>query len=929
MDATNRTHKSYATYLSQASETPLDDTPLERGCRCVIDAAFAACIFVVPCLLGGRIALGQCVLAGSAAIAALAWSASVFFSRRPTWTATWVEPLLLAVIGVGLLQITPLPPALLHFLSPQHGKLLPLWSGDSDAAGSLGTWQTLSLNVGETRQAMIVGLSYIALFFVATQRLRRVGDIERLLKWIAASAGLMALFGVVQWLTSNGKFFWFYDYPMTTAGQRLRGAFTNRNHFAEFLVLGCAPLLWWVLKTLEQRSVTASSFGRDATRNNTDTLLGGLLLLLGVLVFSVLFSLSRGGTVALGVSLVVMLGLLFRAKRLSGRAVAALLGMSLVAGSLFMMFGYEKVSDRLDNWESDERLAVWEANWKILRDFPLFGTGLGSHAEACPMYYDPPFVEVEFTHAENSYLQIASECGVLGLGLALLGVACCAKWCLRAIHSKAKVRIQGLSAAVSASLAANVVHAVVDFTWYIPGLMVIALLLAACARRLDQLAARGAGVSPATDLSSEFRVPRSEIRGHARIPRGLGFATAALVVGCSLWALPSLEQLAQGEPHWFDYLRLAMPQKGPTTVTANESNDPEETNAEQIAQFKQRLSALSAAVKLNPSHARAHLRLASTYWDAFNYLQSQSDDPMPPSQLRDAAQAAQFESSEAMREWLERAVGKNLKYLDAAARHARRAVQLCPLNGLAYVHLAELRFLEDLDPHHVSALLHQALLVRPRSAKVQFAVGEQAWQNEQYDAALKSWKSAFHQNQGMQELILSRLISGNVPAQMLLDRLQPDLAALKRLESRYLNDQQPLPDYPVIARAYAEALKQELTNPECEQPINQLLSAADVYNRLQDADETEACLRRAIQMDRTSFAARKALGVFLLTQERFAEASEHLNWCVRMSPNDRWLRSLAEQALANGLRSPAGPATRTGIVPAAFETLDQNRRNRP
>lgn len=243
MHAANGTTKTQTNSASHLSHEDRDDPRLQRCCHRIIDAALAACVFVVPCLLGGRIALGQSVLAASAAIAVLAWSASLLFSGRPSWTVTWVEPLLLAVIGVGLFQITPLPPALLNFLSPQHGTLLPLWSGDADAAGTLGTWQTLSLNVGETRQAMIIGLSYIALFFVATQRLRRVSDIERLLKWIAASAGLMALFGVMQWLTSNGKFFWFYDYPMTTSELRLKGAFTNRNHFA---VLGdgmCSALM--------------------------------------------------------------------------------------------------------------------------------------------------------------------------------------------------------------------------------------------------------------------------------------------------------------------------------------------------------------------------------------------------------------------------------------------------------------------------------------------------------------------------------------------------------------------------------------------------------------------------------------------------------------------------------------------------------------
>lgn len=910
------------TQMPSKSQPTSDDgheTALDRGCRWVIDAALAACVFAVPCLLGGRIALGQCVLAVSAAVAALAWSVSVLFSRRPTWTVTWVEPLLLAVIGVGLFQITPLPPGLLRLVSPQHGHLLPLWSGDAKVAGTLGAWQTLSLNVGETRQAMIVGLSYIALFFVATQRLKRVGDIERLLKWIATSAGLMALFGVVQWLTSNGNFFWFYDYPLTSAGHRMKGAFTNRNHFAEFLALGCAPLLWWILKTLEQRSVTPSSFGRAEARNNSDTLLGVLLLLLGVLVFAALFSLSRGGTVALGVSLAVMLGALFRIGRLSGRVVSVLLGIALISGSLFWAFGSDKVADRLDNWESDERLAVWDANWQILRDFPIFGTGLGSHAEACPMYYDPPFVEIEFTHAENSYLQVASECGVLGLGLALLAVACCVTWCWRTIRSRADVRLRMLSAAVSAGLAANLVHAVVDYSWFVPGLMVIVLLLAACARRLDQLAAVG-GANRASALPgiSTGEIPAARLSG-SFLPRGLGFAAATITVSCSLWAFPQLQQLAQGEPHWFDYLRLALPPKGLAPTNMASTEETEMTDADRTAEFKQRLTALSATVKFDPSKARAQLRLASAYLAAFDHLQQQSDDPMSLSQLRDAAQAAQFESPEAMREWLDRAVGKNVKYLDVAARHAKNAVQLCPLQGQAYVVLAELRFLEDLAPQHGSALLQQAQLVRPRSAAVQMAVGRQLWLDGKVEEALESWKLAFHQDKTSQEEIL-RLLVGNVPAQVILNSLKPDLAALQRMETLYLNEQQPLAEYPAVAQAYAEALKNELSNPGCDRPVEHMIAAAAVYNRLQDAEATETCLRRALEIDRSSFAARKMYGVFLYEHEEFAQAAEHLTWCVRMAPTDRWLRSLAAAALDKSLRNPSG------IQPANFEARGRKRR---
>lgn len=913
MDATYRTHKSPKTNRPHESIPEDHFTAVERISRWGIDVALAACIFVVPCLLGGRIALGQAVLAASAMCAVLAWAVGTLLGRRPACTITWVEPLLLAAIGLGLWQITPLPTSLLFFLSPQHAELLPLWRGDANVSGTLGQWQTLSLNVGETRSAMIVCLSYIALFWVATQRLRQVRDVERLLKWIALAAGIMALLGVVQWLAGNGKFFGIYEYPLTTSGHRLKGAFTNRNHFAQFLVLGCAPLFWWILRSLEQRESAGSQFGNSATRSNADAVLGGLILLLGVLVFSVLFSLSRGGMVALSVSLFVLLLALFHVGRLTGRMVAVMAGIGLITGSLFAMFGYEKVADRLDNWNSDERLAVWQANWRIIKDFPLFGTGLGSHAEALPLYFDPPFAEVEFTHAENSYLQVASESGLCGFALALAAVTFCAVWCGRTLCSQADARIRVLAAVVSASLAGNVLHACVDFIWFVPGLMVITLLLAACARRLNQLAALS--VTSSAEPSTVSHTPRTRA---GLLSRGVALASVAIVVFCAAWSSPQLTQLVRSEPYWFDYLRLAIPQKRVNPSDQATANASEQSEIEQLEDFKQRLSALNATVKLNPNNARAHARLAACYLAAFEHLQLQSDDPMSLSQLRDAVLASQFESLDAQNEWLHRAVGKNLRYLFAALRHARRAVELCPLQGQAYVALSELRFLEDPDPETVPALLHQAQLVRPRSAAVQFAVGQNLWWNGQIDAALAAWKIAFHQDPTYQDQILALLV-GNVPAASVLEHLQPDLAALKQLEARYNASPLARSEYAVVAQAYAEALKQQLNDPNCDEPVEQLIAAAAVYLRLQADDEAAACLQRALEIDRSSFAARKAYGVFLYQHQEFAEAAKLLGWCSRIAPNDRSLRSLAEDALSRSLRTPIG------IQPATFETPASRR----
>ena len=121
------------------------------------------------------------------------------------------------------------------------------------------------------------------------------------------------------------------------------------------------------------------------------------------------------------------------------------------------------------------------------------GTGVGSFREVYPRYTDALLDDdLEYTHAENCYLQIAVETGVAGLALTLAGIVLCVAWCIarrQAIRSHA---IEVCAAAIAGSLAAAAAHAMVDFVWYVPACMAMVAMLAACALRVRQLARRRA-----------------------------------------------------------------------------------------------------------------------------------------------------------------------------------------------------------------------------------------------------------------------------------------------------------------------------------------------------------------------------------------------------------------------------------------------------
>ena len=859
----------------------------------IVDLCLIVALFVVPFLMGGRLALGQMVLTVLACASAVAWSLYQTLQPESTRVSTRIEFLVLAVVGLVGLQIVELPSSLVATLSPPSAAVLPAWNADPETGLGLGSWQRLSFTPAASQLGLVSFLSYALLFVVTAQRVRRVEDVENLLRKICIVASGMAVFGLLQFATSNGRFYWFYEHPFTSTDDFVKGSFTNRNHFAQFLAVGIGPLIWWVWRLTDSKAEPNQSGFSDRNQGagRREILIGLVFVGLSIVVFAGFRSLSRGGMIAMVAAEMVALAILLRNNLVSGRLFTGLSVIGLLVVALLAIFGYKALADRLDDWESSGRWLIWEANFAAVSDYPILGTGIGSHREVYPMYLDRPFDEKEFTHAESSYLQVASETGLVGLSLALVAIALFVYWCIRGIRCSQSKRTTVALAAIAGSLAANLVHALFDFIWYVPGCMVVICVLAACACRLYQMSRDNrATTSPGQSL---FVKPFSK--------SACGASFCGLLV-LSAWMIQTRIPALLAEPHWHEYLKLTLLEGNQFDPATQEKNG----ESAESHRLRRKLMALSRAAKADPHDARIQLRMAMGYHSLFHIKQKHGQNPMTLAQIRDAVIASEFESKDALNEWLQRAFPSNHKYLNAALRHTRRALLLCPLQGHGYLYLAELAFLDGGNQHIQEVCLQQALTVRPYEPQVLFVAGRDAWMSGEIEQSVAFWRDAFHRDEVYQQRIID-LVIDSVPASFLVENFQPDFAALQRLKDQFNERKSTRPDdYDVILRSYAQAAIDQSKQLKGKKAIYHCLYARGAYDELHDPESAYKCLQAALKVDPNSYRARYGMAVWLFKQERFSEAAPYLTWCHNRKPRDETLKQMVQIASSERRRNKGG-----------------------
>jgi hypothetical protein len=378
-------------------------------------------------------------------------------------------------LGLGILQLVPLPPALARALSPvaqevyAHGAIPSLAKADFpgvDIDEPARSRSPATLDRAATLRWLIAAAVCLGIFWAVSHFVDRLGRLYLLWGCTVAAFLLNAAMALVQLTGQADGFFGFirpgqapiwapsldnlFEIPATTlvrplaslraatgsappirpfavAPEQLYRFGTMAGGAGAFLALGALALPLALAIVLHLISPRGSREGLTSRMSHTGQ--GGLVVLLVIMLVAsaALVGMMAGPWFCLP----FVVGLL--AVGLPGAAgsrwhaigLTALLVGSLAAGvclgSVWTGVAGSAPPIPAVSWESTR--AVWHESFSIFKEFPWVGTGLGSFGTIHPYVKAH---EAASTTAMSSLLQCGVESGFLGLGL----LALAALWCV-------------------------------------------------------------------------------------------------------------------------------------------------------------------------------------------------------------------------------------------------------------------------------------------------------------------------------------------------------------------------------------------------------------------------------------------------------------------------------------------------------------------
>lgn len=371
-------------------------------------------------------------------------------------------------LWVGI-QILPLPKFLVRILSPQtmalHQQFSPRFADLKFFSLSLVRSQTLS-------EALEL-VSYILIAFLVVKTITHRRQIRRMMTVIVAMGLFEALYGIFELYHKNPRVL---IYKKVFNLDSATGTFINRNHFSGYLEM-IVPLAISLAIFRMDFFGRPGKIWRDRMSAWTGKTAAGLVFATAALVImslGIVLSNSRSGVFLLVLTFVIGLELAtFHLSRARSRQVWVrrfLIVAFAILTILALYVGIDAMLGRFahDNLLHEGRPRMWGNVLTIIRDFPLFGTGLGTFASVYPVYATVKFEGMVLVHAHNDYLEYLSELGLVGFLLLAGLVLYIALDSFLTWSKRRNPEIKGLAMGGIISVFIILIHSLTDFNLHIP-----------------------------------------------------------------------------------------------------------------------------------------------------------------------------------------------------------------------------------------------------------------------------------------------------------------------------------------------------------------------------------------------------------------------------------------------------------------------------
>jgi O-antigen ligase len=323
-----------------------------------------------------------------------------------------------------LFQLLPFPSGILRIISPKTYALRQVLSPLSFEHSALSSLEPsvsafpLSFfpfltQIEFFKWLALIGLFILLLHWKPLEQSNRTT--KRLIVVVMMVGVLESLYGMFEFFSGHRHILHLEAESLVSS---VTGTFINRNYLAGYLLMVIPVSIGFLFSREVVQDNRYGSWRERLSSFDGKTLLIGFSVI--VMVLGLLFTASRMGILSLLLSF-SLITLLFRnpekGKRFS-KTVILIFGLALVWA---VWIGLDAVISRFFSVSEgfEERWKIWVNTFQIFKNFPILGSGLGTFIQVFPMYRSFHITGL-VTHAENDFLQLASEVGLVGIGLLLV-----------------------------------------------------------------------------------------------------------------------------------------------------------------------------------------------------------------------------------------------------------------------------------------------------------------------------------------------------------------------------------------------------------------------------------------------------------------------------------------------------------------------------